>query len=83
MLRTCPYCHGPLPAHGTCCRVPEDLDRFERVFERLGDSPDKHFLQANLWRYLVAFGRRSEDDSHPAEFQDCFRNIRPVAGNSF
>lgn len=61
MLPICPYCHGPLPEHGTCCRVPHDLDRFERVFERLLQDHDKPFLQANLLRYLIAFGRRADD----------------------
>lgn len=58
MLSTCPYCNGPVPRHGTCCRVPDDLDRFERVLERLSHQPDKHFLLENLERYLVAYGRR-------------------------
>lgn len=58
MFETCPYCHGPVPCHGTCCRVPGDLERFERVFDRVADQPNKHFLQENLLRYLVAYGRR-------------------------
>lgn len=60
MLNTCPYCKGPVPSHGICCRVPDDLDRFERVFERLSGQNDKEFLQEILMRYLVAFGRRAE-----------------------
>lgn len=59
MLSTCPYCDGPVPSHGTCCRVPEDLDRFERVLRRLSDDPEKMFLLENIERYLVAYGRRS------------------------
>lgn len=62
MLNTCPYCAGPVPSHGTCCRVPEDLDRFERVFERLTEAHDNEFLRENLLRYLVAYGRRSADE---------------------
>ncbi|MGE5475805.1 MAG: hypothetical protein ACM3Q1_04065 [Bacteroidales bacterium] len=62
MLRTCPYCGGPVPSHGTCCRVPDDLDRFERVFERLTELHDNDFLRENLMRYLVAYGRRSNED---------------------
>lgn len=61
MLRTCPYCGGPVPSHGTCCRVPDDLDRFERVFQRLADHGDNEFLRENLLRYLVAYGRRPGD----------------------
>lgn len=61
MFSTCPYCHNPVPRHGTCCRVPDDLDRFERVFARLSDHPDKHFLTVNLLRYLVAYGRLPDD----------------------
>lgn len=67
MLPVCPYCHDPLPTHGICCRVPHDLDRFERVFERVSHEPGKDFLTANLLRYLVAFGRRDlDDDAAPA-----------------
>lgn len=62
MLDTCPYCGGPVPSHGTCCRVPEDLDRFERVFQRLSEAHDNDFLCENLLRYLVAYGRRSDDE---------------------
>lgn len=62
MLRTCPYCGGTVPSHGTCCRVPDDLDRFERVFQRLVDEDDNSFLRLNLMRYLVAYGRRAEDE---------------------
>lgn len=62
MLCKCPYCGGPVPVHGTCCRVPDDLDRFERVFERLTDHDDNEYLRGNLLRYLVAYGRRSDDD---------------------
>lgn len=63
MLDTCPYCDGPLPRHGRCCRVPDDLDRFERVFERLSEQPDKQVLQESLMRYLVAYGRRDDGGS--------------------
>lgn len=62
MMNTCPYCGGPVPSHGTCCRVPDDLDRFERVFERLTVQHDNEFLRENLLRYLVAYGRRAEDE---------------------
>ena len=62
MLNSCPYCGGPVPSHGTCCRVPEDLDRFERVFERLTEADDNEFLRENLLRYLVAYGRRNADE---------------------
>ncbi|MGE5514907.1 MAG: hypothetical protein ACM31D_03705 [Bacteroidota bacterium] len=62
MLHICPYCGGPVPSHGTCCRVPDDLDRFERVFERLAEHDDNEFLRDCLMRYLVAYGRRSDDD---------------------
>lgn len=61
MLRTCPYCGGMVPSHGTCCRVPDDLDRFERVFQRLSDD-DNAFLRDNLLRYLVAYGRRDDGE---------------------
>lgn len=47
-----------MPTHGTCCRVPSDLDRFERVYERLATHHENSALQGNLMRYLVAFGRR-------------------------
>lgn len=67
MLRTCPYCGGPVPSHGTCCRVPDDLDRFERVFQRLADHGDNQFLRDSLLRYLVAYGRRSDGDFTTAQ----------------
>lgn len=63
MLNTCPYCGGPVPCHGTCCRVPDDLDRFERVFERLTEADDNEFLRENLLRYLVAYGRREASEA--------------------
>lgn len=62
MMNTCPYCSGPVPTHGTCCRVPDDLDRFERVFERLSEQHDNEALRKNLLRYLVAYGRRAENE---------------------
>ena len=58
MLSTCPYCGRNVRTHETCCRVPTDLDRFERVYERLAAERRDDFLQDNLMRYLVAFGRR-------------------------
>ncbi|MGE5545634.1 MAG: hypothetical protein ACM33T_01955 [Solirubrobacterales bacterium] len=57
MLDRCPYCHNPLPAHGQCCRVPVDLDRFERVYHLLDSDHHNEFLQHNLARHLKAFGR--------------------------
>jgi hypothetical protein len=62
MLGTCPYCGSDLPAHGGCCRVPTDLERFERVYHRLADEHRNAFLQENLVRYMEAFGY------HPIEF---------------
>jgi len=62
MLNTCPYCGNSVPRHGTCCRVPEELNRFERVFERLAAQHDNEFLQENLLRYLVAYGRRDKSE---------------------
>lgn len=58
MLSTCPYCGNSVRQHESCCRVPEDLNRFERVFERLAADHHNDFLQENLLRYLVAYGRR-------------------------
>lgn len=60
MISTCPFCGGHAPSHGSCCRIPHDLDRFERVFERLAAHHENNFLQDNLRRYLVAYGRRDE-----------------------
>ena len=75
MLTTCPYCHERVPSHGSCCRVPNDLDRFERVFERVSSDPAKHFLQQNLLRYLVAYGRRPEE-----EYEAAFM-VQPLRGS--
>lgn len=58
MINTCPYCGNSVPSHGTCCRIPHDLDRFERVYERLSAHHQNAFLQGSLLRYLVAYGRR-------------------------
>lgn len=60
MLKSCPYCGSPLPVHGECCRVPGDLDRFERVYHRLHDEHTNDFLVDCLERHLVAFGRWAE-----------------------
>ncbi|HSV28607.1 MAG TPA: hypothetical protein VLL76_03585 [Candidatus Omnitrophota bacterium] len=57
MRGTCPFCNSTLPTHGQCCRVPDDLDRFARVYERLQHEHRNEFLQDNLVRYLEAFGR--------------------------
>jgi len=59
MLGTCPYCGSALPAHGGCCRVPNDLERFERVYHRLADEHRNEFLQESLVRHLEAFGYES------------------------
>lgn len=56
MLGNCPYCGNTLPAHGQCCRVPDDLVRFERVYQRLAGEHRNEFLQESLARYLEAFG---------------------------
>ncbi|MBC7908804.1 MAG: hypothetical protein H7Y60_18920 [Rhodospirillaceae bacterium] len=61
MINTCPYCGDSVPTHGVCCRIPHDLDRFERVYERLSGHGENTFLQVNLLRYLVAYGRRDEN----------------------
>jgi|AGTN01.3.fsa_nt_gi hypothetical protein len=60
MFSICPYCSNRIPKHGSCCRVPSDMDRFERVYERLDALHENPFLRENLRRYLVAYGRRSE-----------------------
>ncbi len=60
MLKICPFCNNPLPTHGRCCRVPADLDRFERVYERLSADHRNPFLEGCLLRHLTAFGRLVE-----------------------
>lgn len=69
MFSTCPYCDNPVPIHGRCCRIPHDLDRFERVYQRLHTLHENAFLQSILLRYLVAYGRR---DDQPVELH-CVR----------
>jgi len=66
MISTCPYCGNNVRAHEICCRVPSDLDRFERVYERLAAEHQNGFLQDNLMRYLVAFGRRQVENAWQA-----------------
>ena len=58
MGHICPFCGEALPNHHQECRVPGDLDRFERIHDLLGNRPDKKFLRQNLMRHLVSFGRR-------------------------
>ena len=60
MDHNCPFCGDTLPHHHPECRVPGDLDRFERIHDLLGGRPDKSFLRQNLMRHLVTFGRRPE-----------------------
>lgn len=67
MFNRCPYCGTRVPSHHACCRVPSDLDRFERVYDRLDALHENPFLRDNLRRYLVAYGRWQEGAwSHPA-----------------
>lgn len=56
----CLYCGNELPLHGSCCRVPEDLKRWERVHDMLSHNHRNDFLQHKLHDYLVEFGRRPE-----------------------
>lgn len=60
MEKSCPFCGQPLPHHDGACRVPQDLDRFERVYDRLNHTHLNSTLRHNLMRYLVSFGRRAE-----------------------
>jgi len=57
MENTCRFCGKAYPDHDAECRVPGDMDRFERIHSLLGNRPDKRFLCSNLERYLVTFGR--------------------------
>lgn len=66
MFTTCPFCGGPILHHCACCRVPADLDRFERVYDRLAVTHTFARLEDRLAYYLHAFGRR---DAPPAESQ--------------
>lgn len=65
MFSICPYCGNRVPSHISCCRVPSDLDRFERVYDRLDAQHENPFLRENLRRYLVAYGRRRESSWAP------------------
>lgn len=56
----CPFCGDALPNHQSECRVPGDLDRFERIHDLLDNRPEKSFLRQNLMRHLVSFGRRAD-----------------------
>ena len=56
----CPFCGDALPEHRHDCRVPSDLDRFERIHDLLNSHPEKSFLRQNLMRHLVSFGRRAD-----------------------
>lgn len=57
MFATCPYCGNTVTMHGDCCRVPAELDRFERVLDRLSLSHEYDSLEDRLAYYLREFGR--------------------------
>ena len=57
MSQNCPFCGEPVPHHRAGCRVPGDLDRFERINALLEAANQKPFLRQNLMRHLVWFGR--------------------------
>jgi hypothetical protein len=59
MFATCPFCGSIVTSHGPCCRVPAELDRFERVFERLSTRRHHDSLESRLAYYLHEFGRRA------------------------
>lgn len=59
MTDQCPFCKQSLPHHAPDCRVPGDLDRFERIHDLLRGRADKQDLRHNLMRHLVSFGRRA------------------------
>jgi hypothetical protein len=57
MSTLCPYCQNPLSAHSDSCRVPPELDRFERVHARLSNAEDKTILCRSLARHLAHYQR--------------------------
>lgn len=57
MFATCPFCGSTVPRHGECCRVPAELDRFQRVFTRLTADHRFNNLEDRLAYYLREFGR--------------------------
>lgn len=61
MIAHCPFCGAPPPHHTDGCRVPDELDRFERVLGRLSDEHRHDPLTDSLERFLVAFGRHHPD----------------------
>jgi hypothetical protein len=62
MIAHCPFCGSPPPHHDSDCRVPRELDRFERVLDRLSGEHRCDCLTDSLERFLVAFGRHPEHD---------------------
>ncbi len=60
MIDQCPYCRTPLPHHDSDCRVPGDLDRLERVLDRLSGQHRRDPLTDSLERVLVTFGRHPD-----------------------
>ena len=60
MIERCPYCCTSSPHHDSGCRVPGDLDRFERVLNRLSGQCRHDPLTDSLARLLVAFGRHAD-----------------------
>ena len=62
MIAHCPFCGAPPPHHDAECRVPPELDRFERVLDRLSGEQRHDPLTDNLERVLIAFGRHPD---HP------------------
>lgn len=57
MFANCPYCGNQVPGHGSCCRVPAELDRFQRVVARLSTTHCYRDLEDRLAYYLRQYGR--------------------------
>lgn len=56
-MNRCHICSEPCPHHRADCRIPSDLDLFERVYRRLTAEGRGQVLAENLLRFLRINGR--------------------------
>ena len=55
-MKDCHICHASWAAHAQGCRVPADLARMRRVYDRLTAEDRDATLRDRIGRYLQEFG---------------------------
>ncbi len=65
-MKECHLCHAPWAAHAPGCRVPADLERMRRVYDRLVAEDREAILRERIGGYLREFGTlRCQRADHP------------------